>query len=161
MGTIINLLTTIVSTYFGRGAKMSILASLKTYLYGAIFLALLFVGYKVYSYVDDIKSETKTLKDALLKTKTLYDTCSLKLALERANNNHLKSKIAEANKKTLTLAKEYEEANKRYQLLKHKPVKVRREYVDKFINREVESDECKEIKTAIDNSVDYINSRMQ
>jgi hypothetical protein len=73
----------------------------------------------------------------------------------------LKAEIEATNQEVLQLNAKYAKANALYNAELGKPDKVRYEYVYRYIDKGVDSNECEDIKNAIDSSVEYINSRVQ
>ena len=122
---------------------------------GLVGAALVFMlgvwGYE--SKITKLTIEIDDLDDKLVKVNG-------SLAVEEANNMILRSTISDMNKETAELENKYKQITVKYVNLKDKPDKVRYEIVYKYLTKE-SSNECEDIKNAVNGLVDYVNDRVQ
>lgn len=135
--------------------------NLKPYLYAAVAIAFLLAGYKFYSYVEELNSEIASQKQDYKELNDKYEKCLADKALESANNSTLRTNIELATTKSLALKKEYDDAKIQYAQYISKAENEKHLMLDKYIKKEVKSDECKDVKDTLDSLVDYINAGMQ
>ena len=77
-----------------------------------------------------------------------------KIVLLETNNTTLKASLDDQSKKVEENRLNYEQKLKQYENWKNQPVEVKY----KYITKEVKSNECKDIKKSIDNSIDRLNT---
>jgi len=101
-----------------------------------------------------------TLKGTINQLTATLKTSGEDLGSCERNKEELRISLAEVNEATLLLGQDYTNTVEEYEALKKKPKEIRYKFVYKYIDREVDSNECIDIKNTIDDTVDYINSRM-
>lgn len=105
------------------------------------------------SKITRLTIEINDLDDKLVKVRG-------SLAVEEANNMMLRSTISDMNKETAELEDTYKQIAAKYANLKDKPDNARYEVVYKYLTKE-SSNECEDIKNAVNGLVDYVNDRVQ
>lgn len=101
-----------------------------------ILATLLVIGY---FYIDNQSSQIEKLT-------AKNNELTLKLSVEKANNVTLSSEILSQNKEIEANKTDYESNLKAYEEWQSKPAKIRY----KTIVKEIKSDDCADIKTALD-----------
>jgi len=101
------------------------------------------------------------LKNERDKLQTEVTTLVAEKALEQGNNVTLRAQLLDLTTANDKLHDKYNGALVTLTKLRAEPATVRYEKVYKYINEEVKSDECEDIKRSIDGTVSYINTRMQ
>lgn len=123
---------------------------------GLVGVALvLMLGVRGYyeSKITKLTIEINDLDDKLVKVRG-------SLVVEEANNVMLRSTISDMNKETAELEDNYKQIAAKYANLKDKPDNARYEVVYKYLTKE-SSNECEDIKNAVNGLVDYVNDRVQ
>lgn len=124
-------------------------------LYGGLLIAgVLAIG--IYMYESKISS----LEEEIEELRGSIELCVGSKAVETANNSRLRAEIDDMNKATEALGSKYTALVEKYQALEKQPAEVRYEVLYKYITQE-KSNECKDIKSAIDGVSNYINDRMR
>jgi len=124
---------------------------------GAIITsAVLLIGlvYVILTTISGLKNE----RDGLQK---VANQLRVEKALEQGNNATLRAQLLDLTTANDKLHDKYNGVLVTLTKLRAEPAKVRYEKVYKYINEEVKSDECEDIKRSIDGTVSYINTRMQ
>lgn len=111
-----------------------------------VFIAAAIAG--LYFYISGLKSDIKDLKITVLETQN-------KLVNEKRQSNLYRTTLEKQSKQIEQLEAHTKLANAKLKKWKAQPPKVRYEVIYK--NREVKSNDCKDIKSTIDSirSIDY------
>ena len=101
-----------------------------------------------------------SLEKELAEAESKLNSCNERNVLEQANNMTMKAAIEDMNRATRKLNEEHEQAMAEYEAYKALPTKVRYETLYKYVSEEG-SNECEDIKHAIDGVSRYVNDRMR
>jgi hypothetical protein len=123
--------------------------------------AIIAAGVLCISLVYGILTTISGLKDERDKLQTAVTTLVAEKALEQGNNVTLRAQLLDLTTANDKLHDKYNGVMVTLTKLRAEPAKVRYEKVYKYIDEEVKSDECEDIKRSIDGTVSYINTRMQ
>ena len=119
---------------------MNFLTTYKNYVIIAVVVLLLTIIALSGRYIKIQSNEIKSLQ------KTLVDK-EVEISNEKANNTTLRSSIKDQNQKIAEHENNYEAKLKELQEWKNKPAEIKYEKINKYIK--VKSNECKDIKTII------------
>ena len=123
--------------------------------------AIIAAGVLCISLVYGILTTISGLKNERDKLQTAVTTLVAEKALEQGNNVTLRAQLLDLTTANDKLHDKYNGVLVTLTKLRAEPAKVRYEKVYKYINEEIKSDECEDIKRSIDGTVSYINTRMQ
>jgi hypothetical protein len=123
--------------------------------------AIIAAGVLCISLVYGILTTISGLKNERDKLQTAVTTLVAEKALEQGNNVTLRAQLLDLTTANDKLHDKYNGVLVTLTKLRAEPAKVRYEKVYKYINEEVKSNECEDIKRSIDGTVSYINTRMQ
>jgi cell division protein FtsB len=118
---------------------------------GVLFISLV---YGILTTINGLRNE----RDGLQK---VANQLLVEKALEQGNNATLRAQLQDLTAANDKLHDKYNGVLVTLTKLRAEPAKVRYEKVYKYIDKEVKSDECEDIKRSIDGTVSYINTRMQ
>ena len=128
--------------------------SIFTYATLILSLALVFLYLSTKVTISDLKEENKTLQKDIT-------TLTTEKAIEQGNNVTLKAQLVDLTLANDKLHDKYNGVLVTLTKLRAEPPKIRYEPLYKHIDEEITSNECEDIKRAIDGTASYINTRMQ